>query len=146
MTGYALVVDGGYFLPGREGVDPLRHRPPHLPWSREVLGWVGVIDGAVVSRSDTALDSLDGVRDVEVLPGQVGYGLISKVLHPCPEGVGTLDAAGRIRIQRRVRCLDVRLTHEVFGNGTLGLLDAMQFLESPLIRLFEVDDRPEEIT
>src|SRR5215211_5488316 len=107
MTRYALVVDGGDFLPGGECVDPLGHRPPHLPWPREVLGWVGVVDGAVVGRSDTALDLLDRVRDVEVLAGQVSDGLVSKVLHPGTEPFRTVKAARGGRIECRVRGLDV---------------------------------------
>src|SRR5215218_10591976 len=145
MTRYALVVDGGDFLPGGECVDPLGHRPPHLPWPREVLGWVGVVDGAVVGRSDTALDLLDRVRDVEVLAGQVSDSLVSKVLHPGSERFCTLEAAGGVRIESRVRRLDVGLANEVSCNGPLGLLDSMQFLESPLIGLIEVDHRPEKI-
>ena len=42
--------------------------------------------------------------------------------------------------------LDVWLAHEVLCNGPLSLLDSMQFLESPVIGLVEVDHRPEKIT
>ena len=79
-----------------------------------------------------------------MLAGEVCDGLVSKVLHPSAERFGTLDAAGGVRIERRVRRLDVGLAYEVLCNGALGLLDSMQFLEPPL-GLLEVDHRPEEI-
>src|SRR4029450_12986676 len=116
MTRYALVVDGGDFLPSGEGVDPLRHRPPHLPGPREVLGWVGVVDGAVVGRSDAALNPFDRVRDIEVLAGEVCDGSVSEVLHPGAERFRTLDAASRVRIECCVRRPDIGLAHEVLRN------------------------------
>ena len=145
VTRGALVVDGGQFSPGREGVDAFRHRPPHPAGTGEVLRRRRVIHPSVVGRGDHALDVTSLLGNLEVGAVQGGDGFVGALLHPCPEGLGAGDLVGRIGVEDRHGLLDAGSRTDALGGFALQLLDAGEFLLAPLVGLGEVHSGADEL-
>jgi len=56
-----------------------------------------------VGGRDYGLDPVRGLRDVEVLPVQLGNGALGLLLHPGTEVFAPVDAPGRVSVQNRKR-------------------------------------------
>ena len=146
MAGHALVVDGGHLAPGGERRLIPSGTAHHIrPGRDEVLARAGVVDAAVVGRGDAALDPADRLGDVEVGAGHLGDGLVGELLHPVAERLLARDGAVGVGVERGDGVVDGAAGDDLVGDGSHLVLDPVQLVEAPGVRLVEVDLGAEEV-
>src|SRR5947209_4709532 len=138
MSGDRLVVAGAHLLPERKACRTER-RVPRAAGTREVLARAGVVHrGRAAGRRDHRLAALQRLGDVEVHAGEHGNGPVDEVLVPSAELVDTLDRPRRVGVEVLDHPGDRLARKDALADDLHLMLDAVQFLDAPRVRLVEV--------
>ena len=139
MAGDTFVVADRHLAPEREA--RLAERGvPGASGSREVLGRAGVVHrGGAAGRRDHRLHPLHGLGDVEVRAVELGDGGVEQLLVPPPELVDALDGAVRVGLEVLDHLVDGGAGEDPLRDRTHRVLDPVELLPAPGVRLVEVE-------
>ena len=87
----------------------------------------------------TALDPADRLGDVEVHVGHLADGAVGELLHPVAELLLALDRAARVGVEASTASSIVAAGLDPVGRPRHLVLDALQLVPAPRVRLVEVD-------
>jgi hypothetical protein len=96
-------------------------------------------------RGDHAFQLADRIRDVEVLGGELGDGLVAECLHPALQFFGAVELAALVLVEGLDRLVHARARLDLPRDPSLLVDHAAQLFDAPLVGLVEIDDGAEEV-
>ena len=144
MAGDAFVVADRHLAPEREARLAER-RVPRPAGPAEVLRRSRVVHRSrAAGRSDHRLDPLDRVGDVEVRAVELGDRRVEQVLQPLAELVDAFDGAVGIGFEMVDHDIERLAGQDALGHLAHRVLDAVELVPTPHVRLGQVELHPVE--